>query len=384
MSRDLGPNARLIGVPGSRAQLDTPALLIDLDRLERNVARMAEHARRTGRALRPHAKTHKSVEIARRQVAAGALGQCCATLGEAEVLVDGGIAGVLITAQLVTEPKIQRLVALHARAEGLMAVADHPDGVAAFAAAFEGSAARPLGVVVDVDCGRHRTGVASEADAVELARRIAAAPGLRFAGIQAYAGHLQHVADFGERRAKALAVREQLRSLRAALAAEGLRPGIVTGVGTGTYAPDSEDDTFTELQTGSYVFMDVDYWNAMARDPGPVPFETALFVQVAVISTNAEGWVTTDGGFKVFATDGPKPEIAAGAPAGSRYIYMGDEHGGVLPPEGAAAAERPALGARIECVTPHCDPTVNLHDVYHVVRGDTLVDIWPVDARGRH
>ena len=199
MSADLGPNARLVGRPGSRRELDTPALVVDLDRLERNIARMAEHARRTGHALRPHAKTHKCVEVARRQIAAGALGQCCATLGEAEVFVDAGIEGVLITSPLVTEPKIERLVALNARAEGLVAVADHPQAVDGFAAAFDG-AARPLAVLVDLDAGRHRTGVASEADAVALARRIAAAPSLRFAGVQAYAGQLQHMADFADRR----------------------------------------------------------------------------------------------------------------------------------------------------------------------------------------
>ncbi len=377
---DLGPNARLINTPGSRGRLDTPALVLDLDRLERNIARMAGRVRRTKHALRPHAKTHKCVEIARRQIGVGALGQCCATLGEAEIFVDAGIAGVLITSPIVTEGKIERLAALNARAEGLMAVVDHPQGMDALAAAFKG-AAKPLALLVDIDLGRHRTGVASEADALALARRIASAPGLRFVGLQAYAVHLQHVAEFKERRAAALTQRQKVQRIREALVAAGLEVRIVTGAGTGTHAIDAEDTTFTEFQTGSYIFMDVDYRRALAHDPEPVPFEAALFVQTAVVSTNAKDWVTTDAGLKAFATDGPAPEIATGAPPGSRYAFMGDEHGGVILAKGAP---RPALGDRIECITPHCDPTVNLYDVYHCVRGDTLVAIWPVDARGRH
>jgi 3-hydroxy-D-aspartate aldolase len=155
---------------------------------------------------------------------------------------------------------------------------------------------------------------------------------------------------------------------------------IVTGAGTGTHDLDSEDGLFTELQVGSYVFMDVDYQRALLDGYNTPAFETALFVSTAVVSANAPGYVTTDAGLKCFATDGPVPEVAAGAPPGSHYQFFGDEHGKLILPDGAA---KPPLGARIECVTPHCDPTVNLHDAYHVVRGDTLIDIWPVDARGK-
>jgi D-serine deaminase-like pyridoxal phosphate-dependent protein len=160
----------------------------------------------------------------------------------------------------------------------------------------------------------------------------------------------------------------------------GIAVEIITGAGTGTHDLDGEDSVFTELQVGSYVFMDVDYHRALIDGANAPPFETALLVSTAVVSRNASGYVTTDAGLKCFATDGPPPEVAAGAPPGSRYQFFGDEHGKLILPDGAA---KPPLGARIECVTPHCDPTVNLHDAYHVVRGDTLVDIWRVDARGK-
>jgi len=164
------------------------------------------------------------------------------------------------------------------------------------------------------------------------------------------------------------------------LRAAGIEIPIVTGGGTGTFDLDPEARVFTELQVGSYVFMDVDYLRAMADGRNAPPFETALFVATAVVSVNAKDYVTTDAGLKCFATDGPTPVPAAGVPPGSRYEFFGDEHGRLIVPPGAP---RPPLGARIECVSPHCDPTVNLHDRFHVVRGDTLVDIWPVDARGR-
>jgi D-serine deaminase-like pyridoxal phosphate-dependent protein len=377
---DLGPNAPLIGVPGSRARLDTPALLIDLDALERNIAAMAAHARPAGIALRPHAKTHKSVAIARRQVAAGALGICCATLGEAEVMVAGGIPGVHITSPQVTESKIARLVALNAAPHrGLSVVVDHPDNLAALNRAAQ-EAGKALDVLVDYEAGQGRTGVADEAHLASLVCAARDGRGVAFRGIQAYSGNLQHVPVRAERRTRALAQARLVGAMVARLRAAGIEIPIVTGGGTGTFDLDPEAHVFTELQVGSYVFMDVDYLRAMADGRNAPPFETALFVATAVVSVNAKDYVTTDAGLKCFATDGPVPVPAAGAPAGSRYEFFGDEHGRLIVPPGAP---RPMLGARLECVSPHCDPTVNLHDRFHVVRGDTLVDIWPVDARGR-
>lgn len=358
---------------------DTPALVVDRAALDRNIAAMAAHARAAGIALRPHIKTHKSVAIARRQVAAGALGVSCVTLGEAEIMVRAGVPGVHLTSPPVTAAKLARLAAL-ARAphRGLSVVIDHADTVAALSAALHGAAA-PLSVLVDVDAGQGRTGCTIEA-APALVRAVQGAPGLRLAGIQAYAGHLQHVAVRAERRERSLRLAERLRGLLRQLAAMDLPVPIVTGGGTGTFDLDPEARVFTELQVGSYVFMDVEYLQALADGRNAQPFEIALFVATAVIGVNQPAYLVTDAGLKCFATEGPRPEPARGAPSGSRYAFFGDEHGKLFVPTDAA---RPALGAVIECVTPHCDPTVNLHDFYHVVDGDTLVEIWPVDARGK-
>jgi 3-hydroxy-D-aspartate aldolase len=377
---DPGPNARLIGEPGSRARLDTPALLIDRAALDRNIAAMAAHARAVGVALRPHAKTHKSLAIARRQVEAGALGICCATLGEAEVMVQGGIPGIHITSPQVTDAKIARLAALNgASHKGLSVVVDDAANLAALDRAARGTGRR-LDVLIDFDAGQGRTGVATEAALRSLVHAALAAEGLAFCGIQSYSGNLQHIPVRAERRARALAAVEALGAMVARLRGEGIAVPIVTGGGTGTFDLDPEGRVFTELQVGSYVFMDVQYRQALADGRNAMPFETALFVAAAVVSANHDGYVTTDAGLKAFATEGPAPELAAGAPPGSRYEFFGDEHGRLVLPH---ATQKPPLAARIECVTPHCDPTVNLYDVYHVVAEDRLVEIWPVDARGK-
>ena len=374
------PNRCLIGQPGSRAALDTPALVVDIEAFDRNVAKMAEYARARSVALRPHAKTHKSATCARRQIAAGAVGVCCATLGEAEIMVQAGIAGVHISSPQVTGSKIARLIALNRSAPlGLSVVVDHPDNLAALdrAAQQEG---RRLCVLVDFSAGHGRTGCA-DADAVlVLARAAASAHALELRGIQSYSGDLQHNATRVERSQRAQDQRTILRRIIQQLRESGIAIDVITGAGTGTYDLDGEDKLFTELQVGSYIFMDVDYQRALLDGCNVPAFETALFVATAVVSTNAPGYVTTDAGLKAFATDGPAPEVAIGAPEGSRYQFFGDEHGKLILPDGA---EKPPLGTRIECVTPHCDPTVNLYDFYHVVRGDTLIDIWPIDARGK-
>ena len=377
--RDLGFNAGLVGEAGSRARLQTPALLLDLDRLERNIAAMAAHMRAAGQALRPHAKTHKCVEIARRQLAAGAVGICCATLGEAEVMVEGGISGVLVTSPVVGPAKIDRLVRLNERAQGLMVVVDDPGNVRAIADAVRASD-KDLRVLVDIDVGTRRTGVPSAQMAVALAREIAGSGSLEFGGIQGYAGFLQHIPDHAERARGAERVSAQMEQVRAALVEAGLPLPLVTGGGTGTHDIDHRLGVFGELQAGSYIVMDVDYDRIDLRGAGGPVFENALFVRATVVSANQEEFVVTDAGLKAFATDGPAPRLAAGAPEGASYGFAGDEHGRVFLPAGGP---RLAVGDAVECVVPHCDPTVNLYDHYHVVRGDTLVDIWRVDARGR-
>ncbi|MGH6872859.1 MAG: DSD1 family PLP-dependent enzyme [Rhizomicrobium sp.] len=369
-------NADLIGVAGGRAKLATPALVIDLDAMERNIAAMAAHAKTRGIALRPHAKTHKSAEIAKLQTGAGALGVCCAKLGEAEALADAGVGSILITSPVVTERGIARLVALNARIPGLMAVCDD---LAVAKRLAEAAAGKPLRILVDIDPGMSRTGI-RHALAPALVRFVAQSNTLEYAGLQCYAGNVQHMEEPKERREKSLAAMAELGALREALAGEGLAPKIVSGGGTGTFDIDPDARVLTELQVGSYVFMDKQY-NEVWEKPGDrVPFETALFVQTTVISANRDGLATTDAGFKSFATDAGTPAIASGAPEGASYFFFGDEQGGIVydPSKG-----RLAPGDVVTCVVPHCDPTVNLYDCYHVMRGDTLSFIWPIEARGK-
>lgn len=371
------PNAYLIGKPGSRDALCTPALLIDLDAMERNIVAMAAFCSDHGVVLRPHAKTHKSVEIARRQRAAGAIGICVATIGEAECLTAGGIDQLLITSPVSTAPKLARLADLHRHAEGLSVVVDSIEAVDGLAT-LAGEVGKPLTVLVDIGAGLQRTGCADNQAAIRVAKRIDKSNSLQFGGIQAYAGHLQHIADLTERQRQDENEIRPINELRGQLEQAGILVPKITGAGTGTHAIDAASGLFSELQCGSYIFMDVDYWRIDLRGTEP-PFEPALFVRTSVISANGRDHVTTDAGLKHFATDCGAPTIIQGAPRNAVYGFFGDEHGWVDLPD---APDHLPVGTTLECLTPHCDPTVNLHDVYHVVRGDKLVDIWPIDARG--
>jgi 3-hydroxy-D-aspartate aldolase len=373
-------HAPLLGRPGSRRQLNTPVLVIDVDALDRNIARMAAFAHANDLGLRPHAKTHKSVDLARRQLAAGALGICCAKIGEAEALADGGIGGLLITSPVVSAAAIQRLAALHRRDPDLAVVVDHPTNVAALAQAIAREArGATLRVLIDIDPGFHRTGVASAADAVALSRSIRDQPSLRFVGVQFYCGSDQHIEAYAERSSTVSRRIDYLKHVIEALTLDGAAPGIVTGGGTGTHRIDAALGVFTELQVGSYVFMDEQY-RACDLDGSTTPFETALFVDTRVVSANTAGLVTVDAGLKAFAAESVPPGLVTGAPAGSRYEFMGDEHGALVLPAGTDA---PRLDDIVTFSTPHCDPTVNLYDTYHVISGDTLQALWPVSARGR-
>jgi len=372
-------NQTLIGQPGGRARLQTPALVIDLDRFEANIARMAEHARAAGVALRPHAKTHKSVEIAQRQLAAGAQGICVAKLGEAEALAEGGIDALLITSPVVTDSGIARLVALNARARSLMAVCDNASVASRLAEAAKASG-KPLKLLVDIDPGLGRTGIQPGDGAVALVLQVADDPALQFMGLQCYAGQLQHLESPNERRDKSLAALAELGALRDRLRQEGVGASILSGGGTGTFDIDPDARVLTELQVGSYIFMDRQYNDVWEKPGERVPFETSLFVQTTVISANREGLATTDAGFKAFATDAGSPAIFSGAPKGANYFFFGDEQGGIFYP---ATEGKLQPGDVVTCVVPHCDPTVNLYDCYHAVRGDVLEAIWPIDARGR-
>jgi 3-hydroxy-D-aspartate aldolase len=374
---DRALHAHLIGRQGGRADLNSPALVVDIDTLDANIAAMAAFAVAHGLALRPHAKTHKSADIAKRQMAAGAAGVCVAKLGEAEALAVGGVSSIHITSPVVSAPAIARLAALHAVLPSLSVVVDHRDNVAALAGA---GFAPPLGVFIDVDPGIHRTGVASPEAAVAVARAIGASPALHYAGVQFYCGAEQHAPTAQARREAMIERNATLSAVIEALSYAGFAPPIVTGGGTGTFALDAEFGLLTELQVGSYIFMDEDYLACEPIADAPT-FAPSLFVDTRVVSANTERLVTVDGGVKSFSTDvKARPRIVAGAPLDSAYFPMGDEHGALLLPEGG---ERPGLGAIVTFTTPHCDPTVNLYDHYHLVRGDTLVDIWPVSGRGR-
>lgn len=374
---DIDLHRHLIGRQGSRRALNTPVLVIDRDALQRNVDAMAAFAREKGMALRPHAKTHKSVDIARLQMAAGAVGVCCAKLGEAEALASGGIGAILITSPVVTPQAIERLIALNARTDDLRVVADSPANVGALAAAAK-EAGRVLAVLVDIDPGIRRTGVSSPEAAVELASRIAGAPSLRYAGAQYYCGAQQHIETFADRRAAIEERTAYLQSVIDALCAAGYAPNVVTGGGTGTHRIDAELGVLTELQTGSYVFMDKQYNDCDLDGANGKPFETALFVDAHVISANSSSMATIDAGFKALSTDGGLPVVVDGAPAGAMFVFMGDEHGALIAPDHAFR-----IGDHITLAVPHCDPTVNLYDAYHLMRDGALIDIWPVSARGR-
>ncbi|MGD9965936.1 MAG: DSD1 family PLP-dependent enzyme [Hyphomonadaceae bacterium] len=374
---DIDLHKPLIGRQGSRLALNTPALVIDRDALQRNIDGMAAYARSKNIALRPHAKTHKSVEIARLQIAAGATGLCCAKLGEAEALAAGGIGDILITSPVVTPQAIERLIALNACSRVLGVVADNADNVDALASAAA-AAEKTLTVLVDVDPGIRRTGAPTAEAAVALGRRIVATPGLHFGGVQYYCGVQQHIESYAERRAAIADRTVYLSTVLAALRDAGLHPDLVTGGGTGTHRIDAELGVLTELQAGSYVFMDKQYNDCDLDGQNGEPFETALFVDAHVISANAASMATIDAGFKALSTDGGLPVVTDGAPAAAMFVFMGDEHGALVAPD-----HQFRIGDHISLAVPHCDPTVNLYDAYHVVRGNTLIDIWPVSARGR-
>lgn len=378
MTTDRELHDHLIGRQGSRADLNTPVLVLDVDALDRNIAAMAALVAGHGVALRPHAKTHKSVDIARRQIAAGAVGVCCAKIGEAEVLADGGVTGILITSPVAAPAAINRLAALAATAQGLMAVVDHP-GVAGRIDAALAAAGTRLDVIIDIDPGIARTGVASAEAAVALAKTIAASPNLAYRGVQFYCGSQQHIESYADRRAAIVERTAYLQEVIAALSDAGFTPGIVTGSGTGTHRIDLDLGVFTELQAGSYVFMDKQYLDCDISDGGEAPFEVSLCVDARVVSANHSGLVTIDSGYKSLSTDGGVAVVQRGAPETAFFAFMGDEHAALIAP-GIGTELQP--GDPVSLTVPHCDPTVNLYDSYHVVAGDTLVDIWPVSARG--
>jgi D-serine deaminase-like pyridoxal phosphate-dependent protein len=368
----------LLNRPGSRLELSTPALVLDLDALEANLAAMTAWAKSQGIALRPHAKTHKCAAIGRLQMAQGALGLCCAKLAEAEALAAAGLDRFLLTSPVVGARKIARLMKLAGNCAELMLVADEPDNLRDLATAAA-AAGITLDLLIDVDVGQERTGVRDADAALLLAGIIAETPALTLKGVQGYAGHVQHIADFEERRRASAMSLGLLAAVRDRLEAAGHPCPIVSGGGTGTHALDPATGVLNELQVGSYIVSDVEYDAVDLTGDGTRRFRDGLFVYARVVSANRDGFATIDAGSKVLSMDGPAPAVAFGAPEGTTYTCSGDEFGELaLPAESAPLKPGDLIGL----VVPHCDPTINFFDFYHCVRGDALVDLWPIEARG--
>jgi len=371
-------NRTLVGVTGGAARLQTPALVVDLVRFKNNLETMSTHCQKVGVALRPHTKTHKCAAIAKLQIEAGARGICCAKLGEAEAMQAAGIQDILITSPIVTPSSIDRLLHLNESGANIVVVVDNPENGKALNDAAQ-KFSTPLKVLLDLDPGLHRTGIEPGPNALQLARQLFDSACLDFAGVQMYAGNLMHIAPFDDRREQSLAAMEMLANFRNELQHAGIACLITSGGGTGTFDIDPETGVLDELQAGSYAFMDRQYNEIETRQGDHPAFFTSLFVQTTVVSANHDNLVTTDAGLKAFATDDKSPELYEGGPQDGRYFFFGDEHGGVR----WRTSETFTVGDWMRAVTPHCDPTFNLYDVVHVIEGDTLVDIWPIDARGR-
>jgi D-serine deaminase-like pyridoxal phosphate-dependent protein len=358
------------------AEVDTPALLIDLDAFERNLVRMADAVRRTSAKLRPHAKTHKSPIIAQKQIDLGAVGVCCQKVSEAEAMVRGGIANVLVSNEVAGRRKLDRLAML-ARAAQVAVCTDNLANIAEIADAAGRTGVR-LPVLVEIDVGAKRCGVPPGAPAVELARVIAASPQLRFGGLQAYHGSAQHIREYGERKAAIDRAVTLTADTIDALRRVGLSCDIVGGAGTGTFGLEGASGVFTELQAGSYVFMDADYARNRSADGSPfTDFEHALFVYVTVMSTPVPERAVVDAGHKALSNDSGMPELVG--LAGASYGRPSDEHG-VL--DLARCNDRPRVGDKLRLIPGHCDPTVNLHDWYVGVRRGRVEALWPIAARG--
>jgi 3-hydroxy-D-aspartate aldolase len=363
----------------TRDDIPTPALLLDLDRFERNLRRMAAHVRAAGKNLRPHAKTHRCPEIARRQVDAGALGVACAKLGEAEVMARAGVRGLLITTEVVAPGAIRRLLQLASAAPDTLVVVANAANVADLGreAAADGVT---LNILIDIDVGNKRTGIAPGEPALALTRAVAAQRALRFRGLQGYAGHCAHVIGWDARREASRAALAPLMETRALIERAGLPVEIVAGGSTGTWDIDVELPGLTELQAGSYCVMDLDYRRIGGRGAETLgAFEMALTVVTTVVSVPTADRAMVDGGLKAFSTDKPFPPESVERP-GVSFAFAGDEHGRLTVTDFSRA---PRLGERIEFFPPHCDPTINLYDRIYAMRADKVEAVWEVAARGR-
>ena len=346
-----------------KREILTPALLLDLDAFEANLARMINHVKSSGKALRPHAKAHKCVEIAKRQLAAGACGVCVATLTEAELMSSGGITGILLTSPVADPGKIARIVQT-----GAMVAVDHAQQVEWYQEAAR-SANNKIDMLIDLDVGDHRTGARDVAQALEIAEAVDRASHLNLRGLQAYSAKGSHVAgEEGVRLSRE--VYAHAAEVRDAIARKGIPTEILSGGSTGTWQIDTAIPDLTEMQAGSFVLMDLEY-----RRSG-MDFRQVITVLGTVVSANHDNFATVDSGIKSFSTDRAYGPEAAHL-LGLTYRFGGDEFGYVNVDD---PAKRPRLGDKIEFIPPHCDPTVNLYPLMYACRGDRVEAVWPVKS----
>ena len=369
-------------------RIDTPALVVDLDAMERNIARMADFARKHQVLWRPHAKLHKSAEIALQLQRAGAVGACVQKTAEAEALAEGGVRDITITNQVIAHPKLLRVarLAAHLQTQGgrLALAVDSAEGIQRLAEAMAQAAPQArIDVLVEIDVGQGRCGVPPGAPALALAQAVARLTQLRFAGLHAYHGRAQHLRSAAERREAIAAAVQAARHTRDLITATGLPVPLVTGSGTGTLVHEAASGVYGAVQAGSFLFMDPGYARH-EREPAQPVFEQSLFVKTQVISACGSHAVC-DAGHKSHAIDSGLPTVALLPPGRAlRYANGGDEHG-VLYADGPQA-RLPALGQMLWLVPGHCDPTVNLHNFLIGVRGGLAAGVVEriirVDARG--
>ena len=357
-------------------EVDTPALILDLDAFEANIERLRDAL--PGRVrVRAHAKTHKCPEIGKRQIAAGAVGLCCQKVSEAEAMVEGGINDVLVSNEVVGAAKLNRLAALARRAK-LGVCVDNADNVRDLDAAMRRAGAR-IDVYIELEVGMRRCGVAPGEPALALARAIAASPSLRFSGLHAYHGRAQHLRSIEERRTVIGVSAAAVRSTKVLLEKNGIACPLVTGAGSGTFMIEVELGAWDEIQPGSYIFMDSDYARNEWAPPMP-RFEHSLFVQATVMSRPNPSLAVVDAGLKASSVDSGLPGLWQRP--GLSFTRASDEHGWVEFAAEQPAGVMPALGEKLLLVPGHCDPTVNMYDWYVCIRKGVVEALWPITARG--
>ena len=362
----------------SKWELDTPALVVDLDKMEQNIKTVHTRLQGTGVGVRPHVKTHKCPAIAQMQIDAGALGVCAAKLGEAEVMLENGIKNVLMTTVNVTAPKILKAMALRKKHKGFIQAADNPQNIQDLQDAAKAAGIKAE-VVLDINVIR-RSGVPPGEPALALAQMIDKMPNLKFCGILAYDGGVQHVAGFQKRKAQALKTFEPVVKSYEMMKAAGLNMEIFSGGGTGTYDIMIDVPGFTDVQVGSYVFMDRQYIEIGGANNEKVfdDFAASLTVMSTIVNNYYPGRLTTDSGSKAFTLNKPNP-LVLGEPD-FNYSAGSDEYGTIIFEKSNKSYK---VGDRLEIIPPHCDPIVNLYDVIYGVRNDRVESIIPVLARGK-